>query len=50
MARSLTAVASGLEITGQTKDAELTFRQAETLLARHNSSRIMAVAVAGCPR
>jgi serine/threonine protein kinase/tetratricopeptide (TPR) repeat protein len=54
VARSLTAVASGLEITGRTKDAELTFRQAETLIARHNSSRIMPAqsraALADCRR
>jgi eukaryotic-like serine/threonine-protein kinase len=54
VARSLTAVASGLETTGRTKDAELTFRQAERLLARHNSSHIMAAqsraALADCRR
>ena len=47
--RSLTAVAGLLEATGQTKEAEATYRKAETLLARTGPDDRGGRRGAGCP-
>ena len=47
--RSLTAVAGLLETTGQTKEAEATYRKAETLLVELAPTTAEAARAAGCP-
>ena len=49
MGRSLTAVASLLETTGRTKEAEVTYRKAETLLAEAGPDDRGGRRGAGCP-
>ena len=47
--RSLTAVAGLLETTGRTKEAEVTYRKAETLLAEWPRRSRRPASAAGCP-